>query len=175
MAWGQGELVATPASVARIASGIANDGIMVPNRYVLDVNGHPTTSQRGIAIAGDSVYAQYLATYMREQSALKKSQFGIYVAGKTGTPERIVKGESINDGWYVFFAPAANDTGHVVVCIRIEGTKGSSDAMALAGAHIIPLLQESNYIKSFDPLKKQLPRVDNTNDLTMRRPDRDIH
>jgi len=58
-----------------------------------------------------------------------------------------------------------------VVCIRIEGTKGSSDAVALAGAHIIPLLLQSNYIKSFDPLKKQaLPELDNSNELTMRHP-----
>jgi cell division protein FtsI/penicillin-binding protein 2 len=161
--------------VARIASGIANDGIMMPSRYVLDVNGHPTQPKQGVAIAGDPVYAQYLETYMREQSAPKKSQFGIYVAGKTGTPERIVKGETINDGWYVFFAPAANDSGHVVVCIRIEGTKGSSDAMALAGAHIIPLLLQSNYIKSFEPVKKPLPQLDKTNDLTMRPPQHDIH
>jgi cell division protein FtsI/penicillin-binding protein 2 len=169
MAWGQGELVATPASVARIASGIANNGIMMPSRYVLDVNGHATQPKDDIAIAGNPVYAQDLTKYMREQSAPKKPQFGIFVAGKTGTPERILKGESVNDGWYVFFAPAANDTGNVVVCIRIEGTKGSSDAVALAGEHIIPLLLQSNYIKSFDPLPKAgLPQVDNTNDLTIR-------
>jgi hypothetical protein len=47
--------------------------------------------------------------------------------------------------------------------------------MALAGAHIIPLLLQSNYIKSFDPLKKPLPQVDNSNDLTMRRPADDTH
>lgn len=175
MAWGQGELVATPASVARIACGIANNGIMIPSRYVLDVNGSPAQPKKGIAIAGDSTYAQYLTTYMREQSAPKKSQFGIFVAGKTGTPERIINGENINDGWYVFFAPAANDTGHIVVCIRIEGTKGSSDAMSLAGSHIIPLLLESNYIQSFDPLKNPLPQVENTNDLTMRRLAHDNH
>ena len=80
---------------------------------------------------------------------------GILVAGKTGTPERIVKGESIHDGWYVFFAPEATGKGHLVVCIRIEGTKGSSDAVRLAGKHIIPLLLERNYIKSFDPLKNK--------------------
>jgi cell division protein FtsI/penicillin-binding protein 2 len=108
---------------------------------------------------------------MREQSAPKKDRFGILVAGKTGTPERIVKGESINDGWYVFFAPDANGTGHVVVCIRIEGAKGSSDAVALAGAHIIPLLRESNYIKSFEPLKKPVETLeDSKNELTMSHP-----
>ena len=154
MAWGQGELVATPAAVARIASGIANNGMMMPNRYVLNINGKAVNSKAGVAIAKDSLYAQYLQTYMREQSAPKKSKLGILVAGKTGTPERIVKGESINDGWYVFYAPEANGQGHLVVCIRIEGAKGSSDAVRLAGKHIIPLLLQRNYIKSFDPLKK---------------------
>ncbi len=170
MAWGQGELVATPASVARVASGIANNGVMVPSRYVLNINGNAMNIKQGIAIARDSVYAQYLSTYMKEQSAPKRSQLGILVAGKTGTPERILKGESINDGWYVFFAPEATGTGHLVVCIRIEGTKGSSDAVRLAGKHIIPLLLAGNYIKSFDPLKKAATPVDNSNELTMRHP-----
>jgi hypothetical protein len=162
MAWGQGELVATPAAVARIASGIANNGIMIPGRYVLNINGKAINPKQGISIAKDSLYAQYLSTYMKEQSAPKKDKLGILVAGKTGTPERIVKGETIHDGWYVFFAPGATGTGHVVVCIRIEGTKGSSDAVRLAGKHIIPLLLERNYIKSFDPLKKaELTMIDN--------------
>lgn len=154
MAWGQGELVATPAAVARVASGISNNGLMMPNRYVLNISGKTIGSGTGVPITKDSVYAHYMATYMREQSAPKKSKLGILVAGKTGTPERIVKGESINDGWYVFFAPEATGQGHLVVCIRIEGAKGSSDAVRLAGSHIIPLLLEQNYIKSFDPLQQ---------------------
>ena len=147
MAWGQGELVATPAAVARVASGIANNGVMIPARYVLDINGNATKSKRGIAIAGDSLYAQYLSTYMKEQSAPKKARLGILVAGKTGTPERIVKGESINDGWYVFFAPKATGPGHVVVCIRIEGTRGSSDAVALAGGRHHTIVTGTQYYK----------------------------
>ena len=165
MSWGQGELVATPAAVARIASGIANNGLMMPNRYVLNINGKAVNSKPGILIAKDSMYADFLATYMREQSAPKKSKLGILVAGKTGTPERIVKGESINDGWYVFFAPTANGQAHLVVCIRIEGAKGSSDAVRLAGKHIVPLLLERNYIKSFDPLKKTEMTI--ANDIRM--------
>ena len=161
MAWGQGELVATPAAVARIAGGIANNGLMIPNRFVLDINGKKVNPEPGVAIAKDSLYAQYLSAYMREQSAPKKNRLGIFVAGKTGTPERILKGESINDGWYVFFAPAASGQGHLVVCIRIEGTKGSSDAVRLAGKHIVPLLVQGNYIKSFDPFKKTEVMMEN--------------
>ncbi|MEO8770103.1 MAG: FtsW/RodA/SpoVE family cell cycle protein [Ferruginibacter sp.] len=154
MAWGQGELVATPASIARIASGIANNGLMMPNRYVSNINGKPVDVKTSISLVKDSIYAQRMMGYMRKQSAPKKGKLGIYVAGKTGTPERIYKGESINDGWYVFFAPKANGIGHLVVCIRMEGAKGSSDAVRLAGKHIIPLLLERNYIKGFEgPLK----------------------
>ena len=156
MAWGQGELVSTPASVARIASAIANNGTMIPNQYVLSINGKAEKRNPGFSIVNDSLYAHLLEKYMKEQSATKKDRLGIYVAGKTGTPERIYKGESINDGWYVFFAPKAEGEGHIVVCIRIEGTRGSSDAVQLAGRTIIPLLLERNYIKSFEatpPLK----------------------
>ena len=127
---------------------------MIPNRYVLNINGTAIASQPGVSLVKDPAYAQYLFEYMKKQSAPKKNRLGILVAGKTGTPERILKGETINDGWYVFFAPKATGEGHLVVCIRIEGAKGSSDAVKLAGKHIVPLLLERHYIKSFDPPQK---------------------
>ncbi len=155
MAWGQGELVATPAAIARVASAIANHGVMMPERYVMDINGKAVAGKPGISIVNDSLYASRMTGYMKKQSASKRGKLGIFVAGKTGTPERIYKGETINDGWYVFFAPKAEGAGHIVVCIRIEGAKGSSDAVQLAGSHIIPLLLERNYIKSFEAPKKE--------------------
>lgn len=150
MAWGQGELVATPAAIARVASAIANNGILMPNRYVMEVSGTQVIIKQGISIANDPMYAELMTGYMKKQSASKVNRLGIIVAGKTGTPERILKGERINDGWYVFFAPKPSGDGHIVVCIRIEGTKGSSDAVKLAGKHIVPLLLKQGYIKSFD-------------------------
>ena len=49
----------------------------------------------------------------------------------------------------MFFAPKAKGEGHIVVCVRVESTKGSSDAVALAGKHIIPILLQKGLIKSF--------------------------
>lgn len=166
MSWGQGELVATPAAIARVASAIANNGVLMPERYVMDVNGKSMTAKQGISIVNDSIYSKHMMGYMKKQSAPKKGRLGIFVAGKTGTPERIYKGATINDGWYVFFAPKAEGTGHVVVCIRIEGAKGSSDAVQLAGSHIIPLLLERNYIKSFDAPKQE----EDNNDQPLQKP-----
>lgn len=151
MAWGQGELVATPAAIARLAAGIANKGLMPHSRYVIEVNGAVAPLGKGIDIAKDTQYAKLITGYMRKQSANKINRLGILVAGKTGTPERVFKGETINDGWYVFFAPKAVGSGHIVVCIRMENVKGSSQAVKLAGKHVIPILLQRGYIKGFEP------------------------
>ncbi|MDB5250958.1 MAG: cell cycle protein [Flaviaesturariibacter sp.] len=150
MAWGQGELIATPASVARLAAGVANHGMLVPNRFVLRISDSALGVRQGIRIAADPRYADELTRYMKAQSAGKTGQLRLTVAGKTGTPERIRKGQRINDGWYVFFAPNANGKGHIVTCIRIESAKGSSEAVKLAGDIVIPKLLERGYIRSFD-------------------------
>lgn len=163
MAWGQGELIATPAAVARVASGIANNGTMMPNRFVMSVSGKPTPLKQGVQIAKSPQFAEHLTAYMKEQSAGKAERLGLTVAGKTGTPERIWKSERINDGWYVFFAPKANGDGHIVTCIRLEAAKGSSEAVRLAGTYVIPILLQKGYIKSFENAEtKKQPKNDKT-------------
>jgi len=154
MAWGQGGLIATPAAVARLVSGVANNGALVANRFVLKVSDSLTAVKGSIKLANDPQYAGLITQYMIEQSAPKVPILGISVAGKTGTPERIWKKQSINDGWYVFFAPMAKGKGNIVVCIRIESTRGSSDAVRLAGQHVIPFLLKKGYIKSIVPAKQ---------------------
>ncbi|MDQ6812678.1 MAG: penicillin-binding transpeptidase domain-containing protein, partial [Bacteroidota bacterium] len=155
MAWGQGELIATPAAVARVASGIANNGILIPNRFVLSVSGVVTAIKPGISIAKNPDYAAHITNYMLKQSAGKIERLRLAVAGKTGTPERIWKSERINDGWYVFFAPKANGPGHIVTCIRLEDAKGSSEAVRLAGTYVIPILLQRGYIRSFENSEKE--------------------
>ncbi len=149
MAWGQGELIATPAAVARLVAGVANKGIMIPNRYVLKISDSIIPVEKGIAIASQPSYAERLTDFMKKQSAGKINKLHLTVAGKTGTPERIFKGQRINDGWYVFFAPKTNGNGHIITCVRIESTKGSSDAVKLAGDLIIPKLLQYGYITGF--------------------------
>ncbi|WP_316798363.1 FtsW/RodA/SpoVE family cell cycle protein [Pedobacter frigidisoli] len=156
MSWGQGALIATPAAVARMAAGIANNGDMIASRFVLKVNDQSQPQKYGTKLVNDPRYAQLLKGYMIKQSEYKSGILGVKVAGKTGTPERIWKKAQINDGWYVFFAPTANGKDNVVVCVRIEATKGSSDAVKLAGKHVIPFLKEGGYIKNITPSDEDL-------------------
>lgn len=150
MAWGQGELIATPSAIARLVSGVANHGVLMASRFALKVNDTVITPRPSEKLT-EPQFADMIKGYMIEQSEPKTPILGIAVAGKTGTPERIWKGEGINDGWYVFFAPKANGAGNMVVCIRIESTRGSSDAVHLAGKHVIPFLLKKGYIKSITP------------------------
>ncbi len=155
MAWGQGELIATPAAVARLASGVANNGVLMQNRYVLKVSDSTTAVSKSADLAANPEYAKLMRSYMIAQSAPKAYTLGINVAGKTGTPERIWQGQQINDGWYVFFAPQVNGSKNTVTCIRIEKTKGSSNAVKAAGTDVIPLLRKKGYIKSILAEQKQ--------------------
>jgi cell division protein FtsI/penicillin-binding protein 2 len=147
MAWGQGQLIATPAAIARLIAGVANNGTLMASRFALKINDTAIASKVSEKLT-EPAYAATLKQYMIEQSAPKAAILGISVAGKTGTPERIWKKEDINDGWYVFFAPNPKQQGYTVVCIRIESTRGSSNAVKLAGQHIIPYLLKMGYIKS---------------------------
>jgi cell division protein FtsW (lipid II flippase) len=163
MAWGQGELIATPAAVARMASGVAHNGTLVPNRFVLKISDSVLGIHPGVPLAKEPLYAQFLKDFMMKQSANKVDKLGIKVAGKTGTPERIWKRNRINDGWYVFFAPRQTGPGHIVVCVRIENCKGSSEAVKTAGKDVIPILLELGYIRGYESgiNKKVIPQVTN--------------
>ena len=146
MAWGQGELIATPAAVARLASAVSNHGSLTDHRYVIKISETEMPVKAAVSLTNPQ-NAALLKQFMIKQSETKSAALGISVGGKTGTPERIWKGTRINDGWYVFFAPKASGSGNIVVCIRVESTKGSSDAVKLAGQHVIPYLLKSKYIK----------------------------
>lgn len=151
LAWGQGQLAATPVALARMAGAIANRGRMQPSRYVLSRAGQPVPVTAGVALMRQAAYADQLREFMIEQSNPDgRAKISVSrVAGKTGTPERMVQGEKHNDGWYVFFAPTPNGRSHTVACIRIELGESSADAVRLANTIVAPMLKERGYLGSF--------------------------
>jgi cell division protein FtsW (lipid II flippase)/cell division protein FtsI/penicillin-binding protein 2 len=150
LAWGQSSLTATPAAMARMAGAIANNGVLAPTRYVLTEAGQQQPLATGVDIADDTTYAGILTRYMIDQSNQpgKQKIKNIVVAGKSGTPERVINGEIESDGWYVFFAPTPDGRSRTVTCIRIERGKGSSNAV-LVGNSIAKVLEKRGYIVSF--------------------------
>jgi cell division protein FtsI/penicillin-binding protein 2 len=150
LAWGQSVLTATPASMARMAGAIANKGVMQPSRYLLQEAGlqHPVPA--GVLIAKDTSYASLLKQYMIDQSSTpgKQKIKTARVAGKSGTPERIVKGIKQSDGWYVFFAPTPDNTSYTVTCVRIEVGHSSANAITVANS-VAKILERRAYLGTF--------------------------
>jgi cell division protein FtsW (lipid II flippase)/cell division protein FtsI/penicillin-binding protein 2 len=150
LAWGQSVLTATPVSMARMAGAIANKGVLQPSRYTLKVAGRAEALTEGVKVSNDTSYAWLLKQYMIDQSSTpgRLKVRNIRVAGKSGTPERIVKGIKQSDGWYVFFAPTPDNTSYTVTCIRIETGQSSANAVILANA-VAKVLQKRSYLGSF--------------------------
>ena len=151
LAWGQGQLTTTPVALARMAGAVANGGVMQPSRYVLRRGGQKVPVATGVALTSQPGTADRLRDFMIEQSNPGgRAKISISrVAGKTGTPERMVLGEKQNDGWYVFFAPTPNGRSHTVTCVRIELGESSADAVKLANTVIAPILKERGYLGTF--------------------------
>lgn len=152
LAWGQGQLTATPMSLARMVGAVANRGVMQPSRYVVRRAGQPVPLAPGVPLLKQPASADRLREFMIQQSNPPGGRPKISVsrvAGKTGTPERIVLGEKRNDGWYVFFAPTPDGRSHTVTCVRIELGESSADAVKLASTVIAPILKARGYLGSF--------------------------
>lgn len=152
LAWGQGQLTATPVSLARMAGTIANNGIFQPSRYILQKGGIKQKIATGIALAKETDYAEQLTSFMIDQSngEGKAPKISISkVAGKSGTPERRINGRKRYDGWYVFFAPTPSGDSHTVTCVRIELGESSAKAIKLANEHIAPILKQKGYLGTF--------------------------
>ncbi|WEK33614.1 MAG: FtsW/RodA/SpoVE family cell cycle protein [Candidatus Pseudobacter hemicellulosilyticus] len=172
LAWGQSVLTSTPASMARMAGAIANNGSLQPSRYVLAESGIPAPLAQGVHIAQDTASARLLRDYMIDQSnppgrpKIKK----LRVAGKTGTPERVVQGVKTADGWYVFFAPVPGRNSCTVACVRIEGGESSANAVTI-GNTVAAILEKRGYMESFQkeaPKATQLQAQKNEHEKTIR-------
>lgn len=150
LAWGQSVLTATPVSMARMAGAIANKGMLQPSRYVLHEAGQKPGPFQVIPVAKDTAYAGILKQFMIDQSNVpgKQKVRVARVAGKTGTPERIVNGEKQSDAWYVFFAPTPDQSSYTVTCIRIEMGHSSANAVIIANT-VANILQKRGYLGSF--------------------------
>jgi len=161
MAWGQGMLTVTPLNMARVASIVANNGQLVPTRYVLQQGGGnqlrtmPVGQPQTLLTPAE---ASRLKTAMQKESDKhrgkgKRLPPGDHdrIGGKTGTPQRTMGDRHYQDAWYVFFVQPQNYPSPLAVALRIEfvGVKNSGvnsgRAVEFVANSILPTLNASGY------------------------------
>lgn len=131
--YGQGQVVASPFQMARLAAAVANGGYSVEGRWILDES-NPRTREAAQVLSRD--LATQLAGYMRAVvtsgtgRVLAKSV--VPIAGKTGTAELEKKP---SHAWFIGYAPyGPNVQKQIAFAVLVEnGQYGGTAAAPIAG------------------------------------------
>jgi len=133
---GQDKLAVVPLQMAEVAAAVANHGrLMVPHLTdrIVDPDGRTVLriSPRVQAVVMKPATAAAVTSMMEavvnEGTGTSAQIPGVQVAGKTGTAETQI-GASINDVWFIAFAPAANPT--IAIAATLRGVPGQGAACA---------------------------------------------
>ena len=127
--YGQGEVVATPLRMARIAATIAADGVVPDVRW----ESGPGTGEPHVYLSREN--ARLLGRYMRDVvvsgTGRALRNHALSIAGKTGTAE--IAGAA-SHSWFIGFAPYGSAARRVAVAVLIENAGyGASAATPAAG------------------------------------------
>lgn len=152
LAWGQGELMATPLHLARMSGTIANAGVLQAPRFLLKSWQQPLPLEQGVKLSKYPGMDAMLSGFMKEQSASVSAATQLEVHGKTGSPERdklVKNGERIvrkrvTDAWYTFFVMSPKYNAPLAFAIRIEEI-GNSDYAKKLAVDILHELKQSGY------------------------------
>jgi penicillin-binding protein A len=148
MGIGQDKLKVTALQMAEVAATIANHGrLMVPHLTDRVVDSEGQTVQQvaprvqSVVMKPSTAYAVtgMMEAVVNEGTGTAAKISGVQVAGKTGTAETLI-GKSINNVWFIAFAPAANPRVAVAVTLEAVPGEGASFAAPVAREVIERLL-----------------------------------
>ncbi len=131
--YGQGQVVASPFQMARVAATIANDGNVLEGRWIIDeTNPRVRPPQPLLSASLANQIAGYMRSVVTSGTARVLNTSGIAIAGKTGTAE-LAKAPS--HAWFIGFAPyGAKNTKQIAFAVLVEnGQYGGTAAAPIAG------------------------------------------
>ncbi len=134
--YGQGQVVASPFQMARVAATIANGGIIPDGHWIEDDSDTHAAVEPKQVLSADT--AATVARFMREvvTSGTGRRAAGavVSIAGKTGTAELA---DAPSHAWFVGFAPSGKSTRRVAFSILIENGQYGGTYPAAAAAEIV--------------------------------------
>ena len=127
--YGQGDVVATPLRMVRVAAAIADDGNL--RDVSLDEGGARRPAQRLISPDAAHLLARYMRDAVLTGTGRTLRDHPMRIAGKTGTAE--VTGEA-SHSWFVGFAPFDESSKQIAFAVIVEHAGyGGTVAARLAG------------------------------------------
>ncbi len=142
--YGQGQVVASPFQMARVAATVANGGMMPQGRWVADETNARTGAPQQILGASE---AQTLGKYMREvvtSGTGHAAAASVAVAGKTGTAELA---DAPSHAWFIGFAPYGAATRKIAFAVLVENGVYGGTAAAPAASQIVDAAVKLGLVK----------------------------
>ena len=130
--YGQGEVVASPLRMARIAAAIASDGRLRDVR--LDAASTAPAAHEFLPAATARTLAQFMRDVVLDGTGRVLRGAPVAIAGKTGTAE--VAGAP-SHSWFIGFAPYGAATRRVAVAVILENAGYGGAAAAPAAGEIV--------------------------------------
>jgi cell division protein FtsW (lipid II flippase) len=132
LGYGQGEVVASPLRMARIAAAIASDGAIRDVR--LDAGTAIAAPHPFISGQTARVLARYMRDVVLEGTGRSVRSSPVAIAGKTGTAE--LNGAP-SHSWFIGFAPYGPASRRVAVAVILENAGYGGTAAAPAAGEIV--------------------------------------
>jgi peptidoglycan glycosyltransferase len=136
MGIGQDKLEVTPLQMAQVAAAVANHGrLMAPylTERIVDPEGQtiertgPRVQSTVMKPSSASAVRTMMEAVVNEGTGTSAQIPGVQVAGKTGTAETQI-GTSINNVWFIAFAPASDP--RVAIAVTLKGVPGQGASFA---------------------------------------------
>jgi peptidoglycan glycosyltransferase len=140
--YGQGDVVATPLRMARVAAAIASDGRLRDARWTL--NAPPSKPDVFLDRESAHLLARYMRDAVLEGTGRSLRDHPMRIAGKTGTAE--VAGKP-SHSWFVGFAPYGPATRRIAFAIIIENAGYGSANAVPAVAEIVSAASAAGLLK----------------------------
>ncbi len=142
--YGQGEVIASPFQMARVASVIANGGATVQGRWIIDETNLRVRAPQPLL---DAPLAAQIGAAMRAAvtSGTGRSAAvpAIPVAGKTGTAELA---NAASHAWFIGFAPYGDAKGRIAFAVLVENGQYGGSAAAPIAAEIVAAARQLGLI-----------------------------
>ena len=129
--YGQGQVVASPLRMARVASAIASDGALRDVRVALEPSLPDVPPTRWISASAADQLGRYMREVVTRGTGRALAGHQVPIAGKTGTAE--VDGAP-SHSWFVGFAPYRGEGRTIAFAVILENAGyGGRAAASLAG------------------------------------------
>jgi len=152
--YGQGDVVATPLRMARVAAALANGGVLSDAHVeMLDAtapkSGAPASAvkrERLLSPASAATLGRYMRDGVLEGTGRLLRNHPMRIAGKTGTAE--VVGET-SHSWFVGFAPydAPATARRIAFAVIVENAGYGGAAAASAAGDVVTAAASAGLIK----------------------------